>query len=152
MLRCHRTITDTSFNHLLPLSQGQLIGRERCCTVSSVVREATPTTSWGPNAFAPHPVHAGESWRMQLAVVTVIKVFTAAHLILCLCVCQVQRPSDKTSAGSECRRAFRATTACTEQGRVCAREAFVTAAGKKKKNYSTCCSKSLQKKNWKKSL
>lgn len=83
---------------------------------------------------------------MQLAVVTVIKVFTAAHLILCLCVCQVQRPSDKTSAGSECRRAFRATTACTEQGRVCAREAFVTAAGKKKKLLNLLFKESAEKK------
>lgn len=35
-------------------------GTGRCCTASSVGREATPTTSCDPNASAPPPVRAGE--------------------------------------------------------------------------------------------
>lgn len=42
-------------------SQGRPTGTGRCCTASSVGREATPTTSCGPNASAPLPVHAGET-------------------------------------------------------------------------------------------
>lgn len=41
--------------------QGRPTGTGRCCTASSVGREATRTTSCGQNASAPLPVHAGET-------------------------------------------------------------------------------------------
>lgn len=62
--------TSFSFNHLLNhtltvsvfVSQGRPTATGQCCTASSAGREATPTTSCGPNASAPLPVHAGETW------------------------------------------------------------------------------------------